>query len=373
MSKLKKSEQDCSKHEKIFKHVGFGKPEGNKFYSHIFYLPEKDFVGDVPESSLFNLDTLKMTYAMFESFPDIFSDQTQCLEDSELSKEGLEKLADLTKRLKLDSNEQTYLLGIYLKHLYEDTGMRVSDGGDKQKTFFTQVGIESLQGTIEWMSTEFPAILYGGMMASKNQRTCEENVKVYFKDTDEKLYDVFCDDPQMNLVSAESYTFFISYYFNRDPESEAKILKSGIPSIPIEKKFEEDMFKVMKKVKSNYADNICSQSYGEYCSNRELALAQWFNSHVSQNPPKPYKQSNNLADMAGIPHYKPELSYFYERKGYEMPEESQFNLTYVWQMMDEGYFANDRIIGDMFLGTYKKDETSLKEGEWKDPLRTDAF
>jgi hypothetical protein len=41
----------------------------------------------------------------------------------------------------------------------------------------------------------------------------------------------------------------------------------------------------MKKVKTVYKDTFCSRSEGDYCSNNELAIAQWIDGSITKFPP----------------------------------------------------------------------------------------
>lgn len=116
-----------------FKDVNFGVgwEINTKYYSHLFHLPEEKYRGQVNESSLFNLDTLKQVFATFDSIPDITKSPKLDIE------EFIPKLTPLTKWLLLDSNYQTYMLGLYLKYLIDITGNWADVGGSKLKTFVT--------------------------------------------------------------------------------------------------------------------------------------------------------------------------------------------------------------------------------------------
>jgi hypothetical protein len=197
---------------KEFKDINFGNPRDpkTKFYSHLFFLPEADFRGEVPKSSLFNLETLQTMFATFEKIPDL------TLTPGVDFYEFIPQLNYLTKTLELDSDYQTYMLGLWMKYAYEWTGMRTMDGGDKMKTFITQLAMESIEGVMEWMSTEFPPLLYGAVMAESNVKDCESNVKSYIREVEEKQIPAFCADPKLDMVSAESFAFYASLYMNQD-------------------------------------------------------------------------------------------------------------------------------------------------------------
>ena len=82
-------------------------------------------------------------------------------------------------RLQLDNDLQTYLLGLWLKYAYHETGLRETEKGTKLNTFMTQLAIESMKGMFEWMTNEFPPMLYGALMSEANTKNCSENVKSY--------------------------------------------------------------------------------------------------------------------------------------------------------------------------------------------------
>lgn len=46
-------------------HFGEGRDLNTKYYPNLFHLPNEEYRGQVEESSLFNLDTLKMVFATF--------------------------------------------------------------------------------------------------------------------------------------------------------------------------------------------------------------------------------------------------------------------------------------------------------------------
>lgn len=57
---LKKIENSIHKGE--FDSVNFGLPNSTVTYAHLFFLPPKDYYGEVPRTSLFNLDTLQAVF-----------------------------------------------------------------------------------------------------------------------------------------------------------------------------------------------------------------------------------------------------------------------------------------------------------------------
>ena len=65
---------------------------------------------------MFNLDTLEMIFSQFSVIHDVIEKPIVDIE------EFIPKLAPLTKRLQLDSDYQTYMLGLYLKYLVKTTG-----------------------------------------------------------------------------------------------------------------------------------------------------------------------------------------------------------------------------------------------------------
>lgn len=155
-----------SSHEGEFDAVNFGSPSSAVSYSHLFYLPPRDFVGDVPASSLFNLDTIKALFAAIDTLPDLFADPSLTVDYS--------SLAPFTKSLKLSDDKQTYVLLIWLKNLLEVTAMRKADGGTYLTTNMMGLAQASLQGAVGWMSREFPSYLYGSIMALSNANPCEK-------------------------------------------------------------------------------------------------------------------------------------------------------------------------------------------------------
>lgn len=68
----------------------------------------------------------------------------------------------------------------------------------------------------------------------------------------------------------------------------------------------------MKKVKTFYADTICTRSIGDYCSNNELAFAQWIGGSVTKNMIKPLIKADTIAKSFNVIHYDPELFAVYD-------------------------------------------------------------
>jgi len=62
-----------SMHTIHFEQITFGNPSDptGEFYSHLFFLPASDFRGEVPKSSLFNLETLQVMYSTMSRLPDL--------------------------------------------------------------------------------------------------------------------------------------------------------------------------------------------------------------------------------------------------------------------------------------------------------------
>lgn len=334
-----------SQYEKVFDTINFGTPSSGKSYEHIFYLPNASFVGDLPASSLFNLDTLKAIFLTLESFPDIGSDPTVQVNFSDYK--------NYTQILQLDDDRQTYLLLAWLKNMLEVTAMRKNDGGSYFTTNVMGLGQVSLSGALGWMSREFPAYLYGNIMALSNASPCETNIRNYIRDVEDEQVPRFCNDTKLNLVSAESYSYYASIYFTRDYEKIQYIYDTtGLSEqamaglLTHDYYLERNLIAAMKKVKKVYNSTICSRSVGLYCSNRELAYAQWYNETVSSMPPKPLNVSSNLVDLTGARHYKPEIKNFYDIHNETMPN---MTLSQVWDLLSSGTLWNQLFVGDVLL------------------------
>ncbi len=55
-----------------FVNINFGQPKkDSSFHTQLFYLPDPDFRGSLPESSLFNLDTMKLMFSTFQGISDL--------------------------------------------------------------------------------------------------------------------------------------------------------------------------------------------------------------------------------------------------------------------------------------------------------------
>jgi len=199
-----------TQYENTFQNIDFGSPTATHEYSHLFYIPPKDFEGKLPESSLFNIDTLSGMYDVIEEMPDIFDNSTVVVDFT--------KYKEFTKKLELGDDKRTYLLMLWMKKMLEITAMRKEEGGDYLKTNLNGVAAGGIQGAHNWLSREFPSYLYGNLMALSNQNECEKNVQTYIKEVEDDQIELFCNDTKLNLVSAESFSFFASLYFTRDEE-----------------------------------------------------------------------------------------------------------------------------------------------------------
>ena len=165
-----------TQYQGVFDSVNFGSPKSEINYSHLFFLPPRTYFGDVPKTSLFNLDTIKSVFGTIETMVDIYEDPRKKVDFSTLS--------NFTKLLNLTDDKQTYLLFIWLKNMLEITAMRKDQGGTYLSTNMMGLGQDGLQGALGWMSKEFPAYLYGNIMALSNSNPCEKNVNDYIRGVD---------------------------------------------------------------------------------------------------------------------------------------------------------------------------------------------
>jgi hypothetical protein len=148
------------------------------------------------------------------------------------------------------------MLGLYLKYLVDITGNRANEGGSKVKTFITQLTIESFKGSWEYLSTEFPSLLYGRIMANLNTKNCTENMKMMLKDAEDWQTTLFCADNLLNFVSNESNAFWVKLYMTRDPKlinyvvDTTQVTKDQVMSIIRPDWYvEKNLFKAMPKIK----------------------------------------------------------------------------------------------------------------------------
>ena len=334
-----------TKYEGVFDNVSYGSPKSNINYGHLFYLPPRDFVGDIPESSLFNLDTIRSVFETIETLVDVFEDPNQEVDFS--------TLASFTQKLQLSDDKQTYLLFVWLKNMLHTTAMRKSEGGTYLTTNMMGLAQESLQGTLGWMSRDFPAYFYGNLMALSNTDTCEKNIKNYIREIEDDQVPKFCNNTKLNLVSAESYSFYASIYLTRDYEKIQYIYdNTGLSEQAMQGLLtpgyylERNLMTAMKKVKKLYANTYCWRSVGLYCSNRELAYAQWIENAISLNPPKPLNESANLVELTGAHHFKPELRTFFDFQKVQMPN---ITVNETWDLISSGAMFNQKFIGDILL------------------------
>lgn len=335
-----------STYKEQFDKVNFGSPDSEVNYSHLFYLPPRDYMGDMPKSSLFNLDTIQEIFEVVETMPDLYEDPTQEVNFTDYAR--------FTDKLELDDNKQTYLLFVWMKYMLELTAMRKSEGGTYLTTNLMGLAQDSLQGALNWMSKEFPAYLYGNLMALEDHNTCEKNVKAYFREVEDEQIPKFCNDTLLNMMTTESFSFYASVYFTRDYEKMQYIFTTtGISDQAMQQLLtpgyylERNLMKAMKKAKKLYGDSLCPYSVDLYCSNRELAYAQWFSNNISAAPPKPLNASDNLVDLTGAHHYKPELKTFFDYWGESLPE--NVTLADIWTLLSDGQLFNQKFIGDVLL------------------------
>jgi len=95
-----------------------------------------------------------------------------------------------------------------------------------------------------------------------------------------------------------------------------------------------------------YGANFCKRSVGNFCSNRELGVAQWFNNSISDNPPRPLLPAADLVALTGVHHYKPELRTYYNRIGAKMPT---LDFDTSWDLISSGAMYGNKFIGDVLL------------------------
>jgi hypothetical protein len=336
-----------SQNEGVFDGIDFGSPSSDKEYTHLFYIPAKDWFGELPKSSLFHIETLISLFDSIENMPDMFVNPDVLVNFTDYS--------SFTELLKLEDDRRTYLLMIWMKKMLEVTAMRTQDGGTYLTTNINGVAVGGIQGAHNWLSREFPAYLYGNLMALSNVNTCEKNIKNYIRDVEEEQIPRFCNNTKLDLVSAESYSFYVGFYLSGDYDKKQYIIdQTGASDQAIAGLLtpgyylERGLMTAMKKVKKVYANTFCTRSVGLYCSNRELAYAQWFNNSISDNPPKPLLPAANLVELTGVHHYKPEIRTYYERIKANPPTFLEYNST--WDLISSGAMYNSKFVGDVILG-----------------------
>lgn len=334
-----------STYKNDFDKINFGSPKAAKNYGHLFYLPPADYVGDLPESSLFNLDTLIAVFEQIETVPDMFADPTVAVNYTDYNA--------FTQKLELDDDRQTYMLMIWLKNMLEVTAMRKSEGGTYLTTNWMGLAQGSLQGAHAWLSRDFPAYLYGNLMALSNREGCDKNIRNYIREVEDDQVEKFCNDTKLDLVSAESYSFYASIYLTRDYDKIQYIYDTtGLSEQAMQGMLtpgyylERNLMAAMKKVKKSYMGTYCTRSVGGFCSNREIGIAQWIENGISNNPPKPLNKSENAIDLTGAHHYKPEIATYYNFVKAQVP-----NITYneTWDLVSSGQMYNGKFMGDVLL------------------------
>lgn len=296
----------------------------------------------------------------FKTIPDLIKDPKQDYT------EFVPKLNPITKILRLDNDYQTYLLGLYLKYLVEITGMRKDAGGSQISTFAQQLSVEALKGSWEWMSTEFPPILYGFFMYDEEKdKKCEAKIINLIRFLEDKQIALLCKDPLLNFENPESYAFYATILMTKSQKKIDYLVKTSQISqnsldtiLNSDTYIEKKLFNAMAKVYKNYGTTICKRSQGIYCSNNELAFAQWLSGEVTKNPIKPLQKANSIAEMFNLSHYSPELYLFYEKMGMKLPE--TLDIEQVWNMITDHYLTNLRVMSDLYLGVEDKEYDKYK-------------
>ena len=106
-----------------FEHVLFSDVRNGIAYPHLFDVPPLDAVGEeAPEASLFNLDTFKELLRCGAQLPDV----TEVEKDpaaGDLSNLST-TMDNLTKRMHLNTPEQTYMLYLYIRKLVDQAALR---------------------------------------------------------------------------------------------------------------------------------------------------------------------------------------------------------------------------------------------------------
>ena len=106
-------------------------------YEHLFDLTSPDGV-DPHESSLFNIQTLTELLVVQKKVPDIIADQ-KIVDHLDLT-----IFADITKKLRLATNEQTYLLSLWIFYLEKYTFGREDVTKDKAYSLMANMGQEAM-------------------------------------------------------------------------------------------------------------------------------------------------------------------------------------------------------------------------------------
>lgn len=204
-------------YEKIFSKIDFGGPHDETSFIHLFYIPPSEHRGSVPDSTLFNKDTLTELLDVIYKMPDVSKDLDAAID--------FNMLKESTRKLKLRSNSQTYFLGLYAKYILDKTAQRIEEGGDQLTTLITQLSVSGITEGVAFLSETLPAVIYGNMQASINSKTCEENVGKFWREADEETRIQLCEHEELNMVTPESYVFYTSLYLNNDQEKKETIMK----------------------------------------------------------------------------------------------------------------------------------------------------
>jgi hypothetical protein len=111
--------------------------------------------GDPDERSLFNLDTLKLLLNTSATVPDILDKTEQYTHSIDLS--VYTKVKD---RLKLESNEQAYLLYLWMLYCKKTTFAREMNTNDQSYAVLANIGQQAMPLAINAMEIEVPLIIY---------------------------------------------------------------------------------------------------------------------------------------------------------------------------------------------------------------------
>lgn len=128
--------------------------EKSKNYQYLFNLTSPDTESNNPKpSSLFNINTMKQLLLVGKMVVDITE-----VPDAQVLELG--GFGEVTKDLGLESDEQTYLIYLWLKYLIKYTVQRQHEGGSQAYAIIPQFGSQGLKKALMAMEEELPMILY---------------------------------------------------------------------------------------------------------------------------------------------------------------------------------------------------------------------
>eukprot|EP00347_Sterkiella_histriomuscorum_P005750 403355411 len=313
------------------------------------------------EISLFNITTLQKLLVAGSITIDIVDQPHTPLKSLDLS-----AFDEVTKFLRLEQNERSYLIYLWLKYCRISTVERDQD--KVQLKALSQIGAKSIKQSISKMEQEFPILIYAQQF--ENILDLIQGCEPFYQNNfglEINLAQSLCDGGDFQIATfnwsdiQKTAFSWINIYLNgmtnipRNYVDLLFLLGWSQDQLELFLYDESSKFKtylvtnILQPIQEHYKE-ICTSSLSpiKTCTNKELTYHQWLDQKVLLNSPD-YMISTSVSYAKAYTYYTklnygPELGYYLD-----MADSEKFGLKYqdVVEFIKPDRLFNNQIIGNI--------------------------